>query len=198
VRRSGSERHGVQRAPSEAPPTIRIRPYRRGDEALLHEAARESLPEVSLWLPWCHANYSMADAVEWVGTRPAAFDRGEQYDFVIAGDKERFLGGCGLNRIDAENRTANLGYWVRTSATRRGVASAAIRRLADFAFSSTDLVRLEILAAVGNLASRRAAEKAGALREGILHDRLIVLGRPSDAVVYAILRSRWGERAAAG
>jgi RimJ/RimL family protein N-acetyltransferase len=36
------------------------------------------------------------------------------------------------------------------------------------AFEATDLVRLEIVVAVGNVASHRVAEHAGAVREGTL------------------------------
>ena len=88
------------------------------------------------------------------------------------------------------HRFANLGYWVRSSAAGRGVAPAAVRLLADWAFRETDLLRLEIVAAVGNRRSQRVAEKAGAIREGVLRDRLLLHGQPHDVVIYAILRLR--------
>ena len=83
---------------------------------------------------------------------------------------------------------ANLGYWVRTSATRRGVATRAVRELAGFAFRETDLVRLEIVVAIDNRASLRVAEKSGAIREGTANQRVRLHGRSQDAVVFAILR----------
>ena len=33
---------------------VAIRKYREGDAELLYEAVRESIAEVSVWLPWCH------------------------------------------------------------------------------------------------------------------------------------------------
>src|SRR5262245_63960658 len=36
-------------------------------------------------------------------------------------------GGGGLNQLDRPNFRANLGYWIRTAATRQGVATAAVR-----------------------------------------------------------------------
>ena len=97
-----------------------------------------------------------------------------------------------LTRRFGQQFTANLGYWVRTSQAGRGVAPRAIRHLASFAFAETDLQRLEIVCAVGNQRSQRAAEKAGAHREGILRARLFVHGQPHDAVMYSIVRSSWG------
>ena len=91
------------------------------------------------------------------------------------------MGGCGLNQIDGENRRANLGYWVRTSATGQGVARSAIRELVDWAYQNTNLIRLELIISSRNSASLRTAENAGAVREGILKNRLLLHGKPHDA-----------------
>jgi ribosomal-protein-serine acetyltransferase len=165
----------------------RIRPFETDDAPALWEAARESVAEVGRWLAWCHAEYSLADAAEWIRASEALAYEGREYRFAIVGEG-RVLGVCGLNQVNPVNRFANLGYWVRTSATRRGVATAAVRQVAGFAFTSTELVRLEIVCAVGNEASQRVAERAGAMREGVLRDRLLVHGRPTDAVMYSLVR----------
>jgi RimJ/RimL family protein N-acetyltransferase len=89
------------------------------------------------------------------------------------------------------HRCANLGYWVRSSATGQGVAPVAVRLLANWAFRETEILRLEILAAVGNRRSQRVALKAGAVREGVLRDRLFLRDEPQDAIVFSIVRSRW-------
>jgi RimJ/RimL family protein N-acetyltransferase len=170
---------------------IHIRPYEPDDSAALYAAALESVAEVFPWLPWCRPRYSQAEAEEWTRSRPRLFKSGEAYDFVITDSSARFLGACGLNQINRDHRFANLGYWVRSADTGRGVAGTAVRHLAEFAFSSTDILRLEIVCAVGNTRSQRAAEKSGATREGVLRDRLFLHGRPHDAVVYSIVRSKW-------
>jgi ribosomal-protein-serine acetyltransferase len=171
---------------------IAIRPYRRDDAPALHAAARESVEEIFAWMEWCHPGYSLAEAEAWTGSREKLFAEGVEYEFAIVDTEGSFLGGCGLNQINRVQRFANLGYWVRTSQAGRGVAPAAVRLVTGFAFAETDLVRLEIVCAVGNRRSQRAAEKSGAVREGVLHDRLCFHGKPHDAVMYAILRSRWG------
>jgi RimJ/RimL family protein N-acetyltransferase len=97
---------------------------------------------------------------------------------------------CGINQLNRIHRFGNLGYWVRSSKTGRGVAVSAVTLAARFAFQSTDLIRLEIVCAVGNRRSQRVAEKAGAMRESVLHDRLLLHGAPHDAVMYSIVRPR--------
>jgi ribosomal-protein-serine acetyltransferase len=175
--------------------SISLRPYRSEDASALHAAARESVAEMFPWLPFCHAEYSIEEARGWVAGRAALFQSGLEYSFAIVDAADRYLGGCGLNMINSVHRFANLGYWVRSSETGRRVAPAAIREIARFAFTQTDLVRLEIVCAIGNTRSQRAAEHAGAVREGVLRDRLFLHDRPVDAVMYSIARSEWIEPA---
>jgi ribosomal-protein-serine acetyltransferase len=174
--------------------SVRIRPYVPHDAQRLYEAARESIPEVYPWLPWCHPGYTMTDAQSWVDSREQGWADGESYAFVIESDSARFLGGCGLNQISTAHRWANLGYWVRTSAAGQGVATAAVRLLEDWAFRNTELDRLEIVASVMNRASIRVAEKSGAVREGISRERLLLHDKRHDAAVFALLRSDWAHR----
>jgi RimJ/RimL family protein N-acetyltransferase len=168
---------------------ITIRPYKAEDADDLYEAARESVTDLFPWMPWCHPDYSRAEAEAWARSRAQLFSEGREYDFAIVDSAGRFLGGCGLNQISREHWFANLGYWVRTSAAGHGTAPAATRRLAAFAFAETNLLRLEIVCAVENRRSQRVAEKAGAIREGILHDRLFLHGQSHDAVIYALVKS---------
>lgn len=165
-----------------------IRPYREEDASALYEAARESLPEVSPWLPWCHENYSIEESREFTSSRAIASQGDEWYSFAIF-EREggRFLGGVGLNFFNRVHQMANLGYWVRTSAARRGVATSATRAVARFGFEQLGLQRIEIVAAVSNLASQRVAEKAGAVREGLLRKRLLIRGEPQDAVLFSLV-----------
>jgi RimJ/RimL family protein N-acetyltransferase len=144
--------------------------------------------EVFPWLPWCHPDYSLAEAVEWIGSRAPLASQGLEYSFAIVAPQGRFLGGCGINQINPIHRFGNLGYWVRSSETGRGVAAEAIRQLAEFAFAGTGLERLEIVCAVGNERSQRAAERAGAQREGVLRSRLLLRGTPVAAVMYSLVR----------
>jgi RimJ/RimL family protein N-acetyltransferase len=167
---------------------VRIRPFRPDDMDLLFEAARESVREVSPWLPWCHAAYSRDEAARWVASRPEAWAKGAEYSFaIVAGSGGRFLGGCGLNQIHAQHRFANLGYWVRTSAAGQGIASAATLLAARFGFVELGLVRVEIVVDVDNTQSQRVAEKVNATREGVERQRLVIGGRVRDAVMFSLL-----------
>jgi RimJ/RimL family protein N-acetyltransferase len=173
---------------------IMIRRYRRDDAGPVLEAALESTEQVFAWMPWCHLAYSLDESNAWIEHCEAAWEKGTEYNFAVVDRADRVLGGCGLNQLRTEHRVANLGYWVRTSATKKGVATASVRKLAQFAFRETNLARLEIVVALGNVASHRVAAKVGAVREGVACERLYAHGKSHDAVVYALLRSRQEHR----
>lgn len=174
---------------------ILIRPYRAEDIAVMYEAVHESIAEVSPWLPWCHAGYTVEETTAFVMARDEAWRNDEAYGFgVFDADTRDYLGGVGLNFINRIHQCANLGYWVRSSQTGRGVASRATRLAARFALEQLGFQRIEILAAVENLPSQRVAEKAGATREGVLRKRLLVNGQPYDAVLYSLVAEDFGIR----
>lgn len=167
---------------------ILLRPYRTEDIPLMFEAVRESIAEVSVWLEWCHANYKIEEAETYIKSRPAAWENAEEYSFAIFdAETKRFLGGLGLNLINQRFKLCNLGYWIRTSATGRSVASKATRLGAEFGLNELGLNRIEVVASVENIPSQRAAEKAGAKREGILRKALPLHGRVHDCVIFSLI-----------
>lgn len=174
--------------PLEAPPnTISIRSLRLEYATDVYRAVTESRNEIGRWMDWCHPGYALDDAEKWIRAVSKARNEGLAYEFGIFGDG-RFLGGIGISQINRQAKHANLGYWLRTSATGRGITTAAVKLTAKWAFDNTDLERLEIVVAVENHASRRVAEKAGAVREGTLRSKICVFGHFFDAVMYSIVR----------
>jgi ribosomal-protein-serine acetyltransferase len=172
---------------------VSIRFYNPEDAEPLFEAALESVAEVGRWLTWCHPALTVEDVRSWIDVQIGNWEAGTEYEFAVVDGGGVFLGGCGVNRIDNENRFGNLGYWVRSSRTGGGVAVAAARQVARWAFANTELERLEIVCAVGNTRSSRVAEKLGAHREGVLRSRFFLRGRFHDAVLYSILKAEHGK-----
>jgi len=167
--------------------SIGIRRYQAGDIPLHFAAIRESIKELSQCLAWCHANYSQEDSARHFSSQEAAWEAGQEFHFVIYDPKDGGLvGAVGLNQLNSANRLANLGYWVRTGKTRQSIASSAVRLVARFGFEELQLMRLEIVVAVGNLASHRVAEKSGAVREGVLRNRLALHGQQLDATMHSL------------
>lgn len=174
---------------AEAAVGITIRHYELDDAGPLLGAALESVSEVGPWLPWCHSGLTLADVRRWIESQIAARKARTAFEFAILDAAGSYLGGCGINGIREPHRFANLGYWVRSSGTGRGVAPAAVMAAARWAFDNTDLERLEIVCAVGNVRSQQVAIKAGARREGVLRSRLHLHDQAHDAVIFSLVRT---------
>ncbi|MEO6856716.1 MAG: GNAT family N-acetyltransferase [Rhodoferax sp.] len=169
-------------------PGLLLRPFRASDAPAFTEAVLESLALLQPWMPWSHAGYSEADALEWFRFTHAGREAGTHHEFgVFSEDGGRFLGGAGLSQFHPTHRNCNLGYWVRQSAQRQAVASRCVKVLADYAFSTLHMHRVEISAAVGNAASAAAARKAGAVWECVARNKLWLHGRAVDADVFSVV-----------
>lgn len=169
-------------------PRIILRPHGPEDVDPLLEAVRESVDELSPWLPWCHADITRRELAAFVDASRAGWKDQSQYQFLISdAHNATVLGGISLAHLVKSNRLANMGYWIRTSATRRGIASEAARTVAAFGFNQLGLSRIEIAVIPANLASRKVAEKAGAHLEGMARSRLVMHGKAFDAALYSLI-----------
>jgi ribosomal-protein-serine acetyltransferase len=98
------------------------------------------------------------------------------------------VGGCGIG-IKASPWYGNLGYWLRTGYTGRGYATEATKLIAEFGIQQLQLKRIEILVSVKNTPSHKVAQRAGAFKEGISRNRLLIHDKFHDAVVYSFIPS---------
>lgn len=168
--------------------TVLLRPHRPEDCDAMHAAVMESIQEVSLWLPWCHAGYSREEAEGFITLAGEAWQQATQFPFGIFGaENNAFLGGIAINHIVKPNRLGCVGYWVRTSRTKQGIASAAVRLVSQYAFDSLGLTRLEIACIPTNISSRRVAENVGAKFEAVARNRIVMHGTAYDAAVYGLV-----------
>ena len=155
--------------------------------AQLHAAAMESIATVGLWMPWCHGARTIDESVAWLQDCQANWDSGTEYEFTVFAPSGEYLGAAGLNQFNRVHNFANLGYWVRESRQRQGIAVDAARLLADFGFRALGLNRIEIVVAKDNHPSRRVAEKVGAEFEGIARNRILMRGTAIPAAMYSLI-----------
>ena len=168
---------------------ILLRPYRIEDAGVVFVAATESVETVGRWMPWCHAGYTEAESIAWIEKTQAMWQSGEAYEFALFDRASNYVGGAGINQLSRLHNLANLGYWVRQSRQKLGLATAAVRILARFGFETLGLTRIEIVAASENGPSRRVAEKAGAQFECLARNRLIIRGVALAAAVHSMVPS---------
>jgi ribosomal-protein-alanine N-acetyltransferase len=105
--------------------------------------------------------FSRDQMLAWLGRN---LDHQNQYGYglfsVILKESGELIGDCGLEQMESEGAT-ELGYDFRSDYWYQGYATEAAGAVRDFAFDILQLPQLISLIRVGNLASRRVAEKVG-------------------------------------
>jgi len=166
----------------------RWRPHHAGP---LADAANASLAELGQWLPWAAhgpiATESVASSIEASARR---FDSGFDYEYAIIQSGE-FLGCVALHAQSSDQR-AEVGYWVRTDRTQRGVATAAVVAVTTAAFRVLPEVREVVIRLdAANRASSRVAAKSGLRLERYEQRDVVTAGHTGLGEVWAVLRSEW-------
>lgn len=157
------------------------------------EAVLASLPELAKFLPWAHDHYTRSVTQQFIRESAGAWSEGRAYDFAIRRDAEpdRHLGNVSIWYVSRANAVGEVGYWIRTDATSRGICTEAVARVLRFGFEELELHRIVVRIASGNRPSERVAEKLGFTREGLLRDDVRVGAAWIDHSIWGLLESEW-------
>ncbi len=131
-------------------------------------------------MPWATTSFDTAAA----GAFIEGADGADRMDLAVTLDDE-FIGVCGVNQISLVNRSANLGYWLRSDMTGSGYGWQAAKLTAKRAANERAIHRFQITMSVDNAASRGTAERLGAAFEGIARRALLLHGEFHDARIYS-------------
>jgi len=166
-----------------------IRRFVRRDAEAIVDAVHSSLPDLQQWLPWAHTDYARDDASAYIRDSVQSWKEGRAFDFAIRStdDPGRHLGNVSIWHVSRLGKVGEIGYWVRTDATSKGIASEATDAMLSLGFSTLHLHKVTLRIAVGNDASIRVAEKLGFTREGILREELRINGTWVDHILYSML-----------
>ncbi|MFC0863746.1 GNAT family N-acetyltransferase [Sphaerimonospora cavernae] len=124
-------------------------------------------PVSARFIPVLPSPYTRDDALAWIAvTTPDTWKAGGAYFVIADRATEEVLGAIGLKPPD-QFGSADVGYWLAPWARGRGIATTALRALADWAFAH-GLPRISLLADVENIPSQQVACRGGFTREGVL------------------------------
>lgn len=164
---------------------LQLRRFVAEDADQVLDAVRESGTALSAYETWARPPFSHTDAAEYVGWWTSGWEDRTSFFYAVTKD-QLLIGACGLFGLDLEEREASLGFWTRSSQTSRGYASLSARRIADAAFASLGLRRIEMQVATANAASLRVCGKIGAIEDRLEPGGLELDGDCHDAVVLSL------------
>ena len=172
---------------------ITIRQYNEEDVFDFYHAVIESKGELSKWLPWCDDNYSIEDTKNWIkNIVPEIWQSKKGCEFIIVdSENNKVVGGCCLERIDWIKKEASIGYWIRTSETKKGIATNACHFLINFGFNNLNLEKVKIIPSIENIASKKVADKLPYDSIEIVKNGFKIREHLSDALVYSITKESY-------
>lgn len=159
--------------------------YSQSDSEALFQAIQSSALEISPWLSWLTPAYDLKAAEDFIDIQINNWDEDLEYTYAIKNHQGHFLGTIGLHVYDTQNDVASIGYWMNTKHTSKGYCTQAVKLLVKTAMKVLNLIRIEIIVAVDNIASQKVAEKSGAQFEAVLKNRIRLRGKAIDAKMYA-------------
>lgn len=159
--------------------------YSKSDSEALFQAIQISAKEISPWLSWLTPAYDLKAAEDFIAIQINNWYEELEYTFAIKNHQGDFLGTIGLHVYDTQNDVASIGYWINTNFARKGLCTQAVKLLVNTAMKALNLIRIEIIVAVDNIASQKVAEKSEAQFEAVLKNRIRLRGKAIDAKIYA-------------
>lgn len=171
---------------------VTLRPSTENDIDAIFNACQDPLIPAFTTVP---AHYTMDHAIEFVRSHPFAFAERREILFVIEhgnGSDAQFAGVISLHTINIKNHTAEIGYWMDSSARGKGICTTAAQIITDLGIREIGFRRIEGLVDTDNLASRRLLTSAGYEKEGVLRNKVTRDdGRQIDMALFAVTTESW-------
>ena len=174
-------------SPPLADETVLLRPWREAD---VSDGLMGFSDLVIQRFSWPKATaYTEEDARGYFAGLESARLLGEDAQFALVEPKNEddVLGGASICEINLERGSAALGYWLAPRARGRGVASCAVRLLAQWGFTKLGLALIELTCGSDNEASQRVAGRCGFVHEGVRRSDLPFKGVRRDTVIFSLL-----------
>jgi RimJ/RimL family protein N-acetyltransferase len=163
---------------------IRLRRLRAADKAAVVKACNDGLIERFCFrVPYPYEESDFMDFLSyneqfWANELIANWT-------VVDAESDDLLAMISLDVV-ALRQAGEIGYWCAPWARGKGVTSAAVRLVRDWAFDELELERLELTTDVDNYGSQRVAQAAGFRREGIMRGYLTARTRRADDVLFGM------------
>jgi ribosomal-protein-serine acetyltransferase len=169
---------------------VELRHLRESDAEAFNAAVQASLDELRPWMPWAAAEpRTVSERLElireWARERESGGD--ESFGIFLDGD---VVGACGMHRRIGEGGL-EIGYWVHSDRTGRGIATEAARRVCEIAFQDPAIDRVEIHHDRANPRSGRIPAKLGFERVGESRRAPEAPGEDGVEIVWRLSRSAW-------
>lgn len=131
-------------------------------DAAYNAAVAADHRHLSTWLPWARQRPDIAETARVRARADEHWEAGESFAYAVtsAAEADEVYGSCRLHS-PIPPAAIEIGYWVASAATGRGIATQAAAALAAAAFDRLGLDRVEIHCDEYNLRSAAVPRRLG-------------------------------------
>lgn len=171
-------------------PRIRVAAYQAGQGQALFDAVNEDVEHLLPYMVWARGHTSVEESEKVVRRAAARFSLREDFTMGMWDrERNRFLGGTGLHRMDWSIPSFEIGYWIRRSETGNGYVTEATQILTRAAFRALRAERVFIRVSTQNEPSLRIPRRLGFVEEGVLRRSVRdANGVLHDLVMFSMVR----------
>ncbi len=131
--------------------------------------------------------YTEQDAVDYIQAMLHA-ETNTVFPFAITVN-DKAIGSIGVFRKDnIHTCTAEMGYYLAEEFWGKGVGTCAVKKVCEYIFNHTDIIRIFAEPFTHNMASCRILEKSGFRYEGTLRSNAVKNGKILDMKIYARIK----------
>jgi RimJ/RimL family protein N-acetyltransferase len=153
-------------------------------------AIRTSFAELQRWMSWAQ-KMPTTDALRQVLMQGQLdFDANLAWEYTVIGaESEQLVGGVGLHLSDRPDRF-EIGYWVRSDRTGRGIATAATGALVEATFTYlSEATHIAIRMDHANLSSAAIPHKLGFALNSEEDRDILAIGHTGRGYVWILDRN---------
>ncbi|MGG3943933.1 GNAT family N-acetyltransferase [Peribacillus psychrosaccharolyticus] len=165
-------------------------PFLSGDGRVVNKAIRESIAELSKWLPFAQEIPPVEEIESNLRNAHIKFLARESFRFLIFHkETDEYIGTSSIHNIDWEVKSGEIGYWSDKKYSGNGYMTEAIKRLTDLGMNQLAFNRLEIRCEAANVKSQAIPEKLGFKLEAVLkYEDLSADGKTlTDTYMYGMI-----------
>lgn len=160
---------------------------------LYFEIVKRERAYLGEWLAWpAHAD-SRNFFLDFIKRSLHDYAEGKSLVCAIFYD-DSLVGTTGFNSINHELKKVEIGYWLSSKYSGKGIVSKSVSKLIDMAFTDLDMEKVQISVAVENQPSRRVCERLDMNEEGVITNEEKIGDRILDHVIYGLHKNNYNKR----
>ena len=112
---------------------------------------------------------------------------------IIDSQTNEIIGTTRIGNMSAINNRVEIGWtWIAKKYQGTGINGHVKKLLFEYLFMETNTLRIEFKTDILNIPAKKAMEKVGLIKEGVLRSHtLMTNNRRRDTIYYSILKDEW-------